>query len=158
MLIAATPLASGCFTYTSAGTAPVAPGTRVALVLNDQGRVGLSQRVGPEIARLDGALVEKSDSAYTIRVRKITDLSGSEQLWSDETIAVRPEFLKVVTVRQFSRSRTLLAVGATGLAVGAFAVGRSLIASGIENDDPGDPGDPGNTRRTAPVTLFRFSF
>lgn len=156
-MFALTPLAGGCYTYRSAGATPVASGSRIALYLNDQGRVGLSTRVGPEIARLDGALVEKTDSAYVIRVRKITDLAGNEQLWSDETVSVDPGFLKDVTVRQFSRNRTLVAVGATGLAVGAFAVTRSIIAGGIGEDDD-DPNPPGDLRRTAPLTLFRFSF
>lgn len=158
LLVAITPLAGGCYTYRSAASAPVVSGSRVALMLNDQGRVGMSSRIGPEIARLDGSLLEKSDSAYTIRVRKITDLAGNEQLWSDETVSVSPDYLKDVTVRQFSRNRTLLAVGASGLAFGAFVLTRSIVVGGNEEDDPGDGGGPGNTRRSAPLTLFRFSF
>lgn len=158
LLVAITPLAGGCYTYRSAASIPVASGSRVALMLNDQGRVGISHRVGPEIARIDGSVVEKTDSAYTIRVRKITDLAGNTQLWSDETISVSQEYLKDVTVRQFSRNRTMLAVGASGLAFGAFVLTRSIIVGGNEDDDPGDGGGPGDVRRAAPLTLFRFSF
>lgn len=159
LVVAITPFAGGCYTYRSATSGPMDSGSRVALMLNDQGRVGMSHRVGPEIARLDGSLVARTDSGYTIRVRKITDLAGNSQLWSDETVSVSQDYLKDVTVRQFSRGRTMVAIGASGLAFGAFVVTRNILVGGNEDDDPGDGGGgPGDSRRAAPLTLFRFSF
>ena len=50
----------GCYTYTPLATPDPVPGTRVSLVLSDQGRVGMGPRIGQGVARVDGAIVGAS--------------------------------------------------------------------------------------------------
>ncbi len=128
-------LVAGCYTYQPMVTTPE-PGSTLALDLNDQGRVGMRSAIGPEIARVEGALVGASDTAYQLRVSETLGLYGVRSRWSGEAVSLPREYVGVVTEKRFSRQRTFVAVLGGVAAAMAFVVTRDLFGLG---------GDKGNT-------------
>ena len=137
-------LLTGCYTLRPAGSTPPNPGEIVALDINDQGRVALGGAIGPEIARVEGRLVENDPEEYHLAVRRLEFLRGGEQAWTGERVRIRRDFVGNVYERQLSRSRsyTLAAVIAGGAV--AFFASRDLLGLGREPRGPGD-GNGGET-------------
>jgi hypothetical protein len=106
---------------------------RVALDVNDAGRVALGGSMGPEIDRVEGRLIERTNGDYLLGVTSVSLLRGGVQTWKGEQVVVKPEFVSTVYERRFDVMRT-------GLAVAAFAGGvavimtQDLLGSGTEDD------------------------
>lgn len=117
---------AGCFSLqpVTAGVAPEA-GARVDVKLNDVGRAALGPAIGPEVDRIDGTVLEQDSSGMTIAVKHIIGLNGSVQVWSDELVRISDSQVRSLSLRQFSRNRTV-AFGAAG--VGGFGL---LVLSGL---------------------------
>ena len=140
LVLALLPFAtSACYTYAPLRTAPN-PGTVVVLDINDQGRVALGQRLGTELARIEGELVRRTDSEYVVRMRQVQTLGGTTTHWSGETVELRDEYVKNVGERQLSRSRSLFAAAGFAIAVGLVVAGQSLL--GLGAGDSRDGGGP----------------
>lgn len=134
-------LVAGCYEYTPVVTAP-APGSTLALDLNDQGRVGMRSAIGPEIARVEGALVGASDSVYELRVSQTLGLYGVRSRWGGEAVSLPREYVGVVSEKRLSRQRTFVAVLGGVAAAMAFVMTRDLFGLGGEkgNTVPGGGG------------------
>ena len=127
---------TACFSYAPVQTTP-RPGTQVALEVTDEGRVALSDKIGPGVVRLEGTLagVEGDDllvDASAVRQVRgyITDLGG---------VRVRLPRRQVTSLaeRKLSRTRTLMVVG------GVVAIVAGFFATKIGGKGtPGDK-DPG---------------
>jgi len=136
---------AGCYTYTPLATPDPVPGTQVSLVLSDQGRVGMGPKIGQGAARVDGAVVGASDTAYVLSVSDVLGINGSRNAWAGETVEVRRAYVSNSLERRFSRRRTILASGGAAAAVVAFILTRNLLGlggGGASNLPPGGP--PGN--------------
>ncbi len=135
----------GCYTYTPLATPDPVPGTQVSLVLSDQGRVGMGPSVGPGVARVDGAIVGASDTAYVVSVSDIRGINGTRSPWVGETVQVQRAYVSNSLQRRFSRGRTFIVAGGAAAAVVAFILTRNLLGLGggdAGNAPPGGP--PGN--------------
>lgn len=134
---------SGCYVY---GPAPsnAIPGTRVLLELNDQGRVGLGNNIGPTGGIVEGIVQSNSDSAYSLSVRRVEYLNGQSNAWNGERLIVPKEFVGNARERTLSTSRTWLAAGAVVLAAVAFISSRQLLGFGSEGKGSG--GGPPKTQ------------
>lgn len=131
-------LLTGCYTLRPARSTVLAPGEIVALDINDQGRVALGGAIGPEIARIEGRLVDNDPQEYHLSVRRLEFLRGGEQSWAGERVRIRRDFVGNVYERQLSRGRSVtLATLIVGGFV-AFFVTRDLFGLGNTPDDPGD--------------------
>lgn len=139
-------LLAGCYTLRPAGGTTLAPGEVVALDINDQGRVALGGSIGPEIARIEGRLVDDDPEEYLLSVRRLEFLRGGEQAWAGERVRIRRDFVGNVYERQLSqpRSYTLAAVIVAGAV--AFFVTRDLFGLGT---NPGGDDD----KKPPPVEL-----
>jgi hypothetical protein len=135
----------GCYTLQPTGRAIPEVGTKVALAVNDAGRVALGGQMGPEIDRVEGLLLQKDSSDILLAVSVIRTLRGDEQKWSGERIHINPSFVTAVYERQFSRGRSA-AMGAIGLGALYFLVSHTLLGSG-QGDLIKPPGDTANTLR-----------
>ena len=123
---------TACFSYAPVQATP-RPGAQVALEVTDEGRVALSDRIGPGVVRLEGTLagVEGDDllvDATAVRQVRgyITDLGGVR-------VRVARRHVSRVDERRLSRSRTLLVIG------GVVAVVATFFA--IKIGGKGTPGD-----------------
>lgn len=140
---------AGCYTLQPAmgGVPPV--GSKVAFDVNDAGRVGLGGALGPEIAQVEGRLLEKDSTGYLVAISNVRLLRGGEQVWAGEQVRIKPEFVGNSYEKRFSagRSVALGAAGAGGIA--AFFIGRSLLGGGsIPGSEP--PPDSAGTRLWRP--------
>jgi len=117
---------AGCFS-TQPVTGGVTPeiGSRVVLEINDAGRMGLGNTMGTEIDRVDGVMLQKDTIGMTIAVKHVVGLRGSVQVWNDELVRIDDHFVSTVSLRQFSRSRSVIA-GVAG--VGGISL---LLTSGF---------------------------
>lgn len=132
-------VASGCYVNTPIVAAP-APGDRLDLELNDRGRVGLGENIGPAAINVEGLFQSQTDSAYLIKVASVVYVNGQSNKWNGEQLSVQKDFVKDVSERKFSRSRSFLAGGILTGVVLAFALTRSLLGAGNSDRDPGGGG------------------
>lgn len=131
-------LLSGCYTLQLARGDEPKVGTSVAFDVNDVGRAALGGTMGPEIAQVEGRLLEKENGSYLLGVSTVRLLRGGEQPWTGEQVRLRTEYLGPAYRRRFALGRSvgLGVVGAGGLTT-FFLISRSLLGAGT--DDPGQP-------------------
>jgi hypothetical protein len=125
---------AGCYTLQPArGVTPVV-GTKVAFDVNDAGRVALGGSMGPEIAQIEGQLVERDGETYLVAVSAVRLLRGGEQVWSGEQVRLKSEYLGPAYERKLSAGRSI-ALGVVG--VGGFTAllaTRSLLGGGTKDN------------------------
>ena len=124
-------VASACYVYTPAPAAP-GPGSRLLLELNDRGRVGLGDSIGPSAQVVEGTLASNSDSAYAVRVVRVGYFNGQSNVWNGEPLIVAREFVGNAKERKFSKGRTWLTASGVSLAAVAFIATRGLLGFGSE--------------------------
>jgi len=134
-------MASACYVYSPAPVTPT-PGTRVLLELNDQGRVGLGDSIGPSSQVIEGTVVSLSDSAYGVKVVRVGYLNGQSNQWNGEPLMISKAFVGSARERRFSRGRTWLTAGGVTAAALVFIASRGLLGFGSEVK-PGGGGLPG---------------
>ena len=129
-------LLAGCSTMRPLGGAEPQVGTRVAFDVNDAGRVALGGAIGPEVAQVEGQLMEKNSEGYLLSVTTTRLLRGGEQTWSGEQVRVKPEYLSTGYERRFSLGRSIALGGVALGGFGVFMLSRELLGSGTSNDPP----------------------
>lgn len=131
---------AGCYSYSPPPRLTPVPGTHVALVLSDVGRVGMAPSIGPGVGRVEGVLLPSTDSAYWIQVSDVYGINGSHNSWTAETVAVRRDYVANTLERRFSRPRTYLTVVGASAAFVSFVLTRSLFGIGGSGSDNGSGG------------------
>lgn len=135
----------GCYALQPSRNATPEIGMRMALDVNDAGRVALGGSMGPEISQIEGQLLQKDAAEYLVAVSGVKLLRGGEQPWSGEKVRIKSEYVSSIYERRLSVGRTA-ALGAVGVGVIAFFVTRSLRTDAQSGDQP-TPGDSSNTIR-----------
>jgi hypothetical protein len=146
-------LTSGCYSVQPLATSNPAPGTRLALSLNDGGRVALGGAMGPEIRRIDGNLMARQDSEYVLSVTGVNYLNGTFQSWKGETVRINSSMVSALQERKFSKGRTLALMGGVALFAASFKT-FGVPWSGREEDPPQPPGSESSRR---PYKPFMFT-
>lgn len=137
-------LCGGCYVnqpLVDATPAP-APGTRLVLELTDAGRIAMGPVLGLDVARLEGALVERSDSQYVLGVTNVVNLWGVPSRWEGERIAVSAGYVRRMFARRISPGRTAVAVAAGTAGFVAFVLTRDLLGFGTASDSNKPPAPP----------------
>lgn len=138
-------LTTGCYTYLPRSISEAAPKAQVSAEITDVGRVALGEQVGSEVARIDGEIVQRTDSAFRLTVSEVRYLNGTSNQWQGQEITLRPQDVKSLRQRTYSKQRSMLAVIAIG-GLAALAIVTSAITGvfggGSGNDKPGDGGNP----------------
>ncbi len=145
------PFLNGCYTYKRVAATQPPQGTEVSLTITDQGRVGLGDRMGSGVRRVNGRVVNPSDSAWVVRVSSVEMLAGGKSHWSGEEVRLPRAYVGEVATREFSRKKTWLAAGITIGALAATIGAVSLIASGYEGSDTKPPPDGATSRSPSPT-------
>lgn len=138
--------AQGCYEYVPAESASSSVGKLVELKITDPGRVGLAQRFGPGLDRVEGRLVAQGDSDVTLNVVSVTSLEGENTKWSGESVNLNRGFIRTMKSRRVSAWKTSALVVAAGTVL-YFTAGRALIGGGKDPPEPGDPENPPLSRR-----------
>ena len=129
---------TGCYVYAPVGQP--GRGTTVLLDLNDRGRVGLGESVGPSASAVEGTLTSDPDSAYALNVQAVRYLNGQNNRWTGEPLVVSKSFVGNVRAKEFSRSRTFLTAAAIAAGAVAIIVTRSVLGTGNVEREPNPPG------------------
>lgn len=136
---------TGCYTYVPRPISEATPNAQVSAEITDVGRVALGQQVGSEVARIDGEIVQKTDSALLLNVSEVRYLNGTANQWQGQEITLRSQDVKSLTQRTYSRQRSMLAAVALGglaaLAILTAAL-TGVFSGGQGPDKPGDGGTP----------------
>jgi hypothetical protein len=140
---------NGCYSYVPVASAPPS-GSVLSLQLNDTGRVALGPTLGPTVEKIQGAVESSSDSAYVLRMQSVTFFNGQSSGWTGERVVVGKRFVSNTNLREFSSSKTTLAVVVGVGAVVAFVLTRGLLGKGDPGSDPGGGGPPTGSLRSAP--------
>lgn len=112
---------------------------RAEFLLSDEGRVAMRSQVGQGAGKLEGRVVRQDDSSWTVRVYRLTTISGESFAWAGEAVELPKGAVSSVATRDFDRQATVLfAAGVTG-AVAAFMWSRGLLGGGFETE-PTDGG------------------
>jgi hypothetical protein len=139
------PLLAGC--YVNRPVAELrpepAPGTRLVIELTDPGRVAMAPQIGPDISRVEGSLLQRSDSQYVLGVAKVYGLYGTLQKWEGEQMAFPTAYVRRLFERRLSVGRTVALAGGAAVGFVAFVLSTSLLGNGNDNG-PGPTGPPGN--------------
>ena len=134
---------AGCYTLQPARGVTPTVGETVAFDVNDAGRVALGGSLGPEIAQIEGRVVEHTTGEYVLAVSNVKLLRGGEQVWTGEQVRIKSDYVTSTYERRFSRGRTA-AVSLAGIGLAAFLVTRSIKGGGGEEDRV--PGDSAQTQ------------
>ena len=149
-ILAALTVLPGCYTYIPVESTTPPTGETVAFEISDQGRAGLSERLGSGVDRIEGRVRGTEGDQYLVDVFRIAQFQGGKSewsTWSGETIRLDRGYVSRYQTRRLSKTRTwILAGGITG-AIVLLAVTKSLttLFQGEDDDDPG--GDPPISRR-----------
>jgi hypothetical protein len=145
--------AQGCYEYVPVDSPAATVGKVVELKITDPGRVGLADRFGPGLDRVEGRLVSDRDNQLTVSVSNTTTLEGANTKWSGESVSLDRGFIGTVRSRRISPTKTTLLVVGAG-AVLYFTAAKSLLGGGKDPNDPVDNNPP--ISRRIPVGI-RFS-
>jgi hypothetical protein len=139
MLAAVWGLSSGCYVLQPVVGNPLPLGTEIGIDVNDAGRLALGGAMGPEIAQIEGRLVDKDSSGYVVAVSMVHLLRGGEQVWNAERVRIKAEHVSGVHERKLSKGRTAVMVAAS-VGVVALIVRQSIVGSlfGSEGKLPPD--------------------
>lgn len=128
--LTASVLVAGCYVLQpvpSTGSAPL--GMKMALDVNDVGRVALGGSMGPEIGQIEGRLVSQQNGEYVVAVSAVRYLRGGEQTWTGEKVSIKKEYVGNTYERRFHRGRTIAL--STAVAGGLFAIAVSQDLFGL---------------------------
>ena len=127
---------TACFSYAPVQTPP-RPGTQVALEVTDEGRVALSEKIGPGVVRLEGTLAGVDGDALLVDASAVRQVRGYITDLGGVRVTLPRRFVTRMDERRLSRTRTMLVIGGVvAVVAGFFAVKLS------GRNTPGDE-DPG---------------
>jgi hypothetical protein len=134
------PQLTGCYTYVPLDSSARPVGTHVSVGITDRGRVALAPQVGPEVRRLNGRVLQNTDSALVLSVASVRYLeAAASERWTGERVQVSRDFLSEVAERRLSPGRTALA---GGLFAAAVVVISAVSLTVLGGDDQGSTRTP----------------
>jgi hypothetical protein len=133
------PVLAGCYNLVPVADLQPAPGSKLALVLNDEGRTHTAQQVGPYTVRIEGELVQASESNYVLAVTDVVDIRGVHSKWTGETVPLPRSYVMTTYQKQFSTPKTVLLLGAVTGAFVALVASFNLFGFGGSSGDGGGP-------------------
>lgn len=133
-IVAVSATLSGCYSYVPISVSEATPNRVVAAEISDVGRVALAPQAGAEVARVEGELSERSDSALRITVAEVRYLNGITNKWQGQDVLLRPQDVKVMSARTFSRGRTAAAAALLGGLALAAILNKNFL--GLFSGDP----------------------
>lgn len=140
-LLSAMAFQAGCYRYVPMGAVTPVLGEKYAFDITDAGRVGLADRLGPGVLKVEGTLVRRTEDSFVVSVAGIDLINGGSSHWTGEQVPLNAGYVGHMEKRQFSPGRTAVAIGAAALGLAAFIVSRGLGGTGAPpTSGSGGPG------------------
>lgn len=142
---------AGCYGYRAPRGPEPQVGTGVALDINDAGREALGGSMGPDIAAVQGQLIDKDSTGYLLAVSAVKLRQGGEQVWSGERVRIRNDYVWNRSERRLSWGRTVAFGALTVGGIGGLLAALGAFDPGFQDDGNGgcEPDCP-ETRRIRP--------
>lgn len=139
-------LLGACYAYRLVPSTEIQPATRVSVVLSDYGRLEASKQIGPQAARVEGAVLSTNDTAYLLSVTGVKPIAGSWVRWSGEQVSMRRDYVAFTYERQPSRGRTIGLIAGGTFVLLTIMVNFNILGFGSLDIPliPGAGGDPGD--------------
>lgn len=110
----------------------------MGVLINDKGRLALSERMGALVERIDGQIAERKDGLVTLRVNRVIDVRGNTSTWAGEQVSIPEDGIMGFRPRKISKFKTALLVVLVAAGV-VLTLGTSLDVFGDpKTDGPGD--------------------
>lgn len=135
-------LQMGCYSYLPVQSAPPAgkDTDRVAIVVNDRGRVLLADRVGPLVEQIEGRIDKRENGSITMAVYRVKDVRGDYSSWTGEPVQIPDEAVLGYRPRKISKFKTALFIGAVaGLIVATLRTSFDIFGLPPSERAPTDP-------------------
>ena len=116
-LFGAALVAQGCYSYVPLETESPPLGETVALQITDRGRVGLADRFGAGLVRVEGRVTKVDTADVVLNVFRVSQVGGAGSRWSGESVRLDRGFVGSVQKRELSRPRSWLLAGGITLGV-----------------------------------------
>lgn len=116
-----------------------AVGSRVALEINDDGRIALRDQLGPGIVRLEGRLSAMDGDAMLVEAVNVTLIRGSALPVGNVMVRVSPQHVERMDERRLSRRRTWLVIGGGAAIVVTFLLSGGFGGRTPTNEPPVEP-------------------
>ena len=130
---------TACFSYAPVQTTPQ-PGAQVALEVTDEGRVALSEKIGPGVVRLEGTLAGVEGDALLVDASSVRQVRGYISDLGGVRVTLPRKYVTRMDERRLSRSRTLMVVGGVvAIVAGFFAVKLSGKSTPSDEEPGGGP-------------------
>ena len=131
-------LLAACYSYRPVDPVAPKPGTRLALTLTPQGVKLLTLQLGPQVASVEGDLLEADSTAIRLALRRAEDSRRVGTKWNGEEVTIPRDVIEKISERHLSIGATAIASGlAVGGMLGAYAAfGTSGEAGGAAIPGP----------------------
>jgi hypothetical protein len=137
----------GCYRYRPIDSPAGAIGHEVSIDLSDRGTVSVNEALGSGVATVEGTIRAADSAAVTVSLSKVFRRGDREPTdYAGETVTLLPGDIRGVSVRELSRSRTMLFAGGTA-ALAAAAAAAIVNANGQAQGD-GTTKPPPTTSRS----------
>lgn len=138
----------GCYSYAPIDSlGPVQAGRYVELGITDRGRVGLGERFGAGVRKINGILLSQEGENVVLSIDVITNIDGEANRWAGDTTRIDRNFIGTMMQRRLSAPKTTLL--AAGVAAVIYVTAASnLIGGGTDKDD--EPTGPINQSNRVP--------
>jgi hypothetical protein len=140
--LAVLPLLAACYVEQPLLSPAPAPNTRVSLVLNDQGRYEAAPQIGPFAMRVEGAVLQATDSDYLVEVSDVIDIRGTRNKWAGETVPLQRRYVAMAYERRLHRGRSYALVGAMAALFVSAVIKFDLFGFASGSGGGGPPGGP----------------
>jgi hypothetical protein len=106
-------LGLGCYNYLPQGRTSLVPSSYLAITLTDFGSEMLAPSLGPRIGIVRGRFLRTTDQGLTLSVWQVETSRGDLLAWQGETVTVPGGFVRDISERRASRSKTTLLAAAS---------------------------------------------
>jgi len=138
-VVAAVLVSSACYTTVVQPPEASLLDARAEFLVNDEGRVALRDQMGPGVGKVEGRVVLQDDESWTVRVHRVTTISGVAYAWMGESVRIPTRAVYTVSRRDLDRRATVIAAAGVTGAVAAFMWSRGLFGGGIPGLGDGTP-------------------
>lgn len=111
------------------------------MVLNDRGRVAVSDKLGSAVDRVEGTITAQNADSYTVAVSQVYQLNGNSSKWEGEAVTIAKDATSGYRIHRFNQTRTVVLAVAIVAAAAVFLATVGLKASGT-GDTPGSGTGP----------------
>jgi hypothetical protein len=143
LLLGTIQLLSACYQYIPVRSTPIV-GSQVGFDINDEGRVGLREQLGPGVARVEGRLTAVEGDVMVVQASSVTQIRGRPMPADSVSVRVSKGYVETIDERRLSRPRTYIVLGIGAAIVAAF-LGKKGFGRGPSAEPPGEP--PANQYR-----------